>query len=479
MFPSFRAQYYYTAKQFAFQTGLTDSDYVAIFQNLIMPVATEFNPELVFVSCGFDAALGCAEGQMWLNPACYGYMVQQLRSLAGGRLVVVLEGGYFLDSLEEGCVHVLKALLGDELPPMRTYGVTSSSVTKTLASCTTALRSYWSNLNVPGISRSLRRPDISHLPQISWPSVKRVVWPEKNPTMPKPLITYARRLLRRHLPALPSPPSAGALVLLLPLGASLATGDSSQSPRNPWTKRALADRERPIHSHYFMDPSSVRPLSSAKQGPSSLWQDISAWRPTARRSSLNMDSQKKLHPPENSLCTHALCEFGRGRHLLPDLRLALKRLCVCLLKNQFSSAVIAAKHLSLGHLTSAITAVPAGLLRTFRKPVDPSIYVFPSHLLRGDRNSAPAGPQVGKSRKRGPDARSDALRSPTIPAKRARVGSGPASLLKKDQSNRSLDEHFRLMFLDFSGEGCLREAGSSSRKVSQTKGRTVEENVLE
>ncbi|OON13662.1 hypothetical protein X801_10557 [Opisthorchis viverrini] len=39
--------------------------------------------------------------------------------LAGGKLVVALEGGYYVDSLAEGSVHVLKALLGDQPAPLR------------------------------------------------------------------------------------------------------------------------------------------------------------------------------------------------------------------------------------------------------------------------------------------------------------------------------------------------------------------------
>ncbi|EUB57986.1 Histone deacetylase [Echinococcus granulosus] len=92
---------------------MTDSDYLAIFHTLIMPVAYEFDPEIVLVSSGFDAAIGDAEagnhlctnqvkvdaficgcsfqGKMWLSPACYGHMTHQLRTLAGGKLVVVLE----------------------------------------------------------------------------------------------------------------------------------------------------------------------------------------------------------------------------------------------------------------------------------------------------------------------------------------------------------------------------------------------------
>uniref|UniRef100_A0A8W7PBM7 Histone deacetylase domain-containing protein n=1 Tax=Anopheles coluzzii TaxID=1518534 RepID=A0A8W7PBM7_ANOCL len=40
------------------KTGMTNGDYLAIWQQLLLPVATEFAPELIIVSAGYDSALG-------------------------------------------------------------------------------------------------------------------------------------------------------------------------------------------------------------------------------------------------------------------------------------------------------------------------------------------------------------------------------------------------------------------------------------
>lgn len=40
---------------------MKDGDYLAIFQQLILPLAMQFNPSAVIVSAGFDCALGCPE----------------------------------------------------------------------------------------------------------------------------------------------------------------------------------------------------------------------------------------------------------------------------------------------------------------------------------------------------------------------------------------------------------------------------------
>lgn len=37
------------------EIGMHNGDYLAIFQNIILPIAYEFNPQLVIVSAGYDA----------------------------------------------------------------------------------------------------------------------------------------------------------------------------------------------------------------------------------------------------------------------------------------------------------------------------------------------------------------------------------------------------------------------------------------
>ena len=75
-------------------------------------MAYEFQPELVLVSAGFDAALGCPEGEMRLSPAVYGHFLRSLSQLAAGKVVAMLEGGYFLESLADGAALSLRSLMG-------------------------------------------------------------------------------------------------------------------------------------------------------------------------------------------------------------------------------------------------------------------------------------------------------------------------------------------------------------------------------
>lgn len=76
-------------------SAMGDAEYLAAFRSIVMPIAHSFNPCLVLVACGFDAARGHPFnfGGYELTPACFGYMTRQLLSLAAGKLVLCLEGG--------------------------------------------------------------------------------------------------------------------------------------------------------------------------------------------------------------------------------------------------------------------------------------------------------------------------------------------------------------------------------------------------
>ncbi|GME70031.1 unnamed protein product [[Candida] boidinii] len=95
--------------------GVGDPDYIYAFRKVIMPICYEFNPDLVIISSGFDAADGDIIGGCHVSPAGYGHMTSYLKSLAKGNLCVVLEGGYNLNSIAVSALRVAKVLLGE--PP--------------------------------------------------------------------------------------------------------------------------------------------------------------------------------------------------------------------------------------------------------------------------------------------------------------------------------------------------------------------------
>ncbi|KAE8447296.1 hypothetical protein EG329_010854 [Mollisiaceae sp. DMI_Dod_QoI] len=97
--------------------GVGDGEYMAAFQQLVMPIAREYDPDLVIISAGFDAAAGDELGGCFVSPACYSHMTHMLMSLANGKVAVCLEGGYNLRAISRSALAVAKTLMGE--PPER------------------------------------------------------------------------------------------------------------------------------------------------------------------------------------------------------------------------------------------------------------------------------------------------------------------------------------------------------------------------
>ncbi|KAF2165028.1 hypothetical protein M409DRAFT_55934 [Zasmidium cellare ATCC 36951] len=97
--------------------GMGDADYIYAFQQVVMPIATDFNPDLVIIAAGFDAAKGDMLGKCEVTPTGYAHMTHMLMSLAGGKVAVCLEGGYNLESIARSATAVARTLMGE--PPDR------------------------------------------------------------------------------------------------------------------------------------------------------------------------------------------------------------------------------------------------------------------------------------------------------------------------------------------------------------------------
>ncbi|MEO8348997.1 MAG: histone deacetylase, partial [Acidobacteriota bacterium] len=95
--------------------GMGDAEYLAAFDRVLLPIARIFDPHLVLVSCGFDAAEGDLLGGMRLSADGYAAMTERVLSLAGGRVVLALEGGYNLDAIGAAASACTRALLGDRV----------------------------------------------------------------------------------------------------------------------------------------------------------------------------------------------------------------------------------------------------------------------------------------------------------------------------------------------------------------------------
>lgn len=97
-------------------SGLGDVDYLAAYQLVIEPIGKKFNPDLVIIACGFDAARGDPLGEMLLSPAGYYHLTARIAANVQSRMTIVLEGGYNHSNVAKCSEAVVSAMLGDSVP---------------------------------------------------------------------------------------------------------------------------------------------------------------------------------------------------------------------------------------------------------------------------------------------------------------------------------------------------------------------------
>ena len=103
-----------------------DAEYLTAWREVLMPIAREFDPDLVIVAAGFDAAEGDPLGACHVTPAGYGALTRELATLANGRLVIALEGGYSLSATAVSAAACMEALLGLPAEPVASLAAISA-----------------------------------------------------------------------------------------------------------------------------------------------------------------------------------------------------------------------------------------------------------------------------------------------------------------------------------------------------------------
>ena len=102
--------------------GCGDPEYLGVLQRLLVPAARAFRPQVMLVSCGFDAHRDDPLAAMRVSGEGFRAMAAIVRALADdeceGRLAFVLEGGYAASGLQEGTEAVLDVLLRPDRPPL-------------------------------------------------------------------------------------------------------------------------------------------------------------------------------------------------------------------------------------------------------------------------------------------------------------------------------------------------------------------------
>jgi len=106
-----------TTVNFPMAAGLSDEEYLRAFNEVLVPVAQRFQPQLILVSAGFDAHWADQLAMMRVTITGFAQMVMILKNLAAelcqGRLVFTLEGGYNLRVVSSSIKAVFDVLLGN------------------------------------------------------------------------------------------------------------------------------------------------------------------------------------------------------------------------------------------------------------------------------------------------------------------------------------------------------------------------------
>ncbi|XP_051517905.1 histone deacetylase 7-like isoform X1 [Myxocyprinus asiaticus] len=127
-----------------------DAEYLAAFRTVVMPIAQEFSPDVVLVSSGFDAAEGhpAPLGGYKVTAKCFGFLTRQLMTLAGGRVVLALEGGHDLTAICDASEACVSALLGLEepLPESTLHQMPNANGVLSLQRVIQIQSQYWSSL---------------------------------------------------------------------------------------------------------------------------------------------------------------------------------------------------------------------------------------------------------------------------------------------------------------------------------------------
>ncbi len=101
-------------------SGVGDEGFRRVYDEILVPIAERFRPELILVSAGFDAHWDDPLAGLRLSLPGYWALSQAVLSLAdrlcAGRMVAVLEGGYNLTVLSNAVADLCRALLGDPAP---------------------------------------------------------------------------------------------------------------------------------------------------------------------------------------------------------------------------------------------------------------------------------------------------------------------------------------------------------------------------
>ncbi len=131
-------------------SGCDGGAYALAFERVVLPVLCEAAPDLVLISAGYDAHAQDPLASMLLERGDYRWMAASLRDVAhlsaGGRVGVILEGGYDLTALEQSVEDTLLGLVDPSSAVRPKTTPQSRSADAVIRAVERAHKGFWTSL---------------------------------------------------------------------------------------------------------------------------------------------------------------------------------------------------------------------------------------------------------------------------------------------------------------------------------------------
>jgi len=128
--------------------GVDDIGYLYALNNILAPIAMDFNPEFLLVSVGFDAHSADPLASMNVTSRGFGLFTDVIKEIAEenskGRIVMALEGGYNLDAIAKSTLSVFNSLLSNAREKKEREMRENEKVRKRVEEVKEVQRKYWS-----------------------------------------------------------------------------------------------------------------------------------------------------------------------------------------------------------------------------------------------------------------------------------------------------------------------------------------------
>ncbi|CAN1296730.1 Histone deacetylase 5 [Linum perenne] len=137
-----------------------DSDYLAVWDHVLIPVAKDFDPDIIIVSAGFDAAAGDPLGGCRVTPYGYSVLLEKLMDFGNGKVVLAFEGGYNLDSIANSFLACMGVLLERKRIAGSSEAYPFESTWRVIQEVRRKLSAYWPVLadELPQVLTSQKAP---------------------------------------------------------------------------------------------------------------------------------------------------------------------------------------------------------------------------------------------------------------------------------------------------------------------------------